>query len=66
MDIKNLLFDLNYRVMRTCKGSGKSIIATTRELARIIIAMPHNREPFNPALMVRDKCLFIVEEVIGA
>ncbi|MBJ2354959.1 hypothetical protein JF818_00815, partial [Sphaerochaeta sp. S2] len=47
-------------------GSGKSIIATTRKLARIIFAMLHNREPFNPALMVRDKCLFTVEEVIGA
>ena len=56
----------DYRAMKTGKGSGKSIIATTRKLARIIFAMLHNREPFNPALMVRDKCLFTVEEVIGA
>ena len=56
----------DYRAMKTGKGSGKSIIATTRKLARIIFAMLHNREPFNPALMVRDKCLFTIEEVIGA
>jgi hypothetical protein len=43
----------DYRAMKTGKGSGKSIIATTRKLARIIFAMLHNREPFNPALMVR-------------
>ncbi|WP_293908844.1 transposase [Sphaerochaeta sp. UBA5836] len=45
----------DYRAMKTGKGSGKSIIATTRKLARIIFAMLHNREPFNPALMVREQ-----------
>lgn len=56
----------DYRVMKTSKGSGKSIIATTRKLARIIFAMLRNREPFNLSLMRRDNCLFSAEEVIRA
>ena len=56
----------DYLAMKKSKGSGKSIIATTRKVARVIFAMLHNREPFNPSLMRRDKCLLTVEEVIGA
>ena len=56
----------DYRMMKTSKGSGKSIIATTRKLARIIFAMLHSREPFNPGLMVKNNCLLTIDEVIGA
>jgi len=56
----------DYRTMKTSKGSGKSIIATTRKLARIIFAMLHSREPFNPGLMVKNNCLLTIDEVIGA
>jgi len=56
----------DYKTMKISKGSGVSIIATTRKLARIIFAMLNNREPFNVELMVKNKCLFTVNEVIGA
>ncbi len=56
----------DYKPMKISKGSGVSIIATTRKLARIIFAMLNNREPFNVELMVKNKCLFTVNEVIGA
>ncbi len=56
----------DYKTMKVSKGSGVSIIATTRKLARIIFAMLNNREPFKTELMVRSKSLFTVDEVIGA
>ncbi len=56
----------DYKTMKISKGSGVSIIATTRKLARIIFAMLNNREPFKVELMVKNECLFTVDEVIGA
>jgi transposase len=52
----------DYKTMKVSKGSGVSIIATTRKLARIIFAMLNNREPFKTELMVRSKSLFTVDE----
>ncbi len=40
-----------YRLMKTHKGSGKSIIATARKLSTIIYMMLKNGEPFDPLRM---------------
>ena len=42
----------DYNKKKENKGSGRAIIALTRKVARIVFAMLHSREPFNPALMV--------------
>ncbi len=41
----------DYQTMKTSKGSGRTIIALTRKIARIVFAMLNNREAFNPELM---------------
>lgn len=43
----------DYKKMKEVKGSGRSIIATTRKLARIIFVMLHTKEPFNEELMTK-------------
>jgi transposase len=56
-----------YRRMKETKGSGKSIIATTRKLARVIFAILNSRRPFDESLMVREVGGSLsAEEVIGA
>lgn len=58
---------IDYRTMKTSKGSGKSIVATTRKLTRIIFAMLNSRKPFDENLMIREVIRSLtVEEVIGA
>ncbi|MDD4082930.1 MAG: IS110 family transposase [Sphaerochaetaceae bacterium] len=59
-----LMFD--YKKMKEVKGSGRSIIATTRKLARILFVMLHTREPFNEGLMTRKKVYPSKKEKIGA
>ena len=44
----------DYNKKKEDKGSGRAIIALTRKVARIVFAMLHSREPFNPALMVSE------------
>lgn len=41
-----------YNVMKQNKGSGRSIIALTRKIARVIFAMLVNKERFKPELMI--------------
>ena len=45
---------IDYKLMKTDKGSGRAIIALTRKVARIVFTMLHTREPFNPSLMIRE------------
>lgn len=45
---------IDYKLMKTDKGSGRAIIALTRKVARIVFTMLQTREPFNPSLMIRE------------
>ena len=45
---------IDYKLMKTDKGSGRAIIAMTRKVARIVFTMLQTREPFNPSLMIRE------------
>ena len=56
----------DYKKMKEVKGSGRSIIATTRKLARILFVMLHTREPFNEGLMSRKTIYPSKKEKIGA
>jgi len=52
--------------MKQTKGSGKSIIATSRKLARIVFVMLSRREEFNPSLMIKAVGHSLtVDEIIG-
>jgi transposase len=58
---------VNYKKMKEAKGSGKSIVATSRKLARIVFVMLSKREEFNPSLMVNAVGHSLTtDEVIGA
>ncbi|NCD13481.1 MAG: IS110 family transposase [Epsilonproteobacteria bacterium] len=58
---------VNYQNMKETKGSGKSIIATSRKLARIVFVMLSRREEFNPSLMIKAVGHSLtVDEIIGA
>lgn len=50
---KDWKYLLAYEVMKKNKGSGRSIIALTRKIARVVFAMLTNREEFRPELMIR-------------
>jgi len=56
----------DYKKMKKGKGSGRSIIATTRKLARILFVMLHKREPFHEGLMTRKIAFPSKKEKIGA
>lgn len=51
--IKDWKYLLAYDVMKKNKGSGRSIIALTRKIARVVFAMLTKREEFKPELMIR-------------
>lgn len=58
---------VNYKNMKEAKGAGKSIIATSRKLARIVFVMLCRREEFNPSLMINAVGHSLTaDEVIGA
>jgi hypothetical protein len=40
-----------YAAMKPVKGSGKTIIATARKLAKVILYMLKKNEPFDPVRM---------------
>ena len=56
---------IDYRLMKTDKGSGRAIIALSRKVARIVFTMLQTREPFNPSLMVRERSE-LRKELMGA
>lgn len=58
---------VNYKKMKEAKGSGKSIVANTSKLTRIVFVMLSKREEFNPSLMVNAVVHSLsADEVIGA